>query len=181
MDGLSTVESEVILLTAFIICALIQFLHVLVNRNRWPFVAQNMFAHRYSGFVKRLFVVLFYEDGEETMVLPGRVLPVAFFRAQRMLINMFCHGSSELAAREFSKLLLYRLNYKPWDGFDEIKPSVKPRNGSEYIGFQLCMCELDLRLVVDLASDINIESAIVDREVLCEYISDDYLEVDSSL
>ena len=164
-------QSQVFLLIVFAVCVLVQLACMLFNKNLWPFVAQSMFAYRYNRFIKCMFVLLIDEIEREVLVLPERVLPVASFRAQRMLIDIFSPGSSELAAGQFAESMLFRLNHNPWRGFDEIEPSVRPLCGKQYIGFKLYMCELDLDLVPDLSSGVGVAEAIIRRHILYEYFS----------
>ena len=164
-------QAQFILLCAFFACVLVQVWCSLLNKNIWPFVAQGMFAYRYDRLIKCMLVSLFDEAGNEVIVLPERVLPVASFRAQRMMIQIFSPDSNQFAAEQFAELLLSRLNHGPWKGFDEIEPSVRPGKGGDFVGFSLYACELDLGLVSRLDRNVGVEDALVTRNLLYEYFS----------
>ena len=165
-------QAQVILLCCFFACLLVQAWCALLNKNIWPFMAQGMFAYRYDRLIKCMFVSLFDEAGCEVIVLPERVLPVASFRAQRMMVQIFSPDSNQFAARQFAELLLSRLNHSPWHRFDEIEASVRPGKGGGFVGFKLYACELDLGLVSRLSSAVGVEDALVSRYLLYEYFSD---------
>tara|TARA_Y100001968_G_C19422580_1_gene752594 strand:+ start:224 stop:670 length:447 start_codon:yes stop_codon:yes gene_type:complete len=142
------------------------------NKNSWPFVAQNMFAHRYKGPIQRIFIVLLDNYGHETTILPSRVIPVAFFRAQRMVLEVFTNQFGAYDRNEYANEILQNLNNKPWSRFDEIDPSIQPKKGRRFIGLQVQVCTLELMK----EGLMKIESAIMDRNVIYEYIQDHTFE-----
>ncbi len=116
--------------------AAVQLLHTLRNTNRWPFVAQNMFSHDLP-VLTRLMVVLYDSRGGEHVVFPYSVLPIEFFRAQRVLSQVYMEGSDAECQERFAIELLERLNDAPWGAYDEVEASVRPPEGTRFEGFDL--------------------------------------------
>ena len=158
-----------VLVTAFCISVLIQLYCVVFNVNKWPFVAQNMFAHRYRGLIKRMVIVLYRERGNKCLVLPGDVIPVAFFRAQRVLLNVYTGQACHEDIERFSRDLLHRLNYQPWPKFDEINKSAVSLENDKFIAFKIYIAELDLAREKKLTRSSTIEDVISKTHLFCEY------------
>ena len=160
-----------VLVTALCVSVLIQLYCVIFNVNKWPFVAQNMFAHKYKGLIKRMVVVLYRENGNKCLVLPGDVIPVAFFRAQRVLLNIYTSKANCENIERFSRDLLHRLNYQPWTKFDEINKSVACSENNKFIAFKIYIAELDLIKEERLTKNSTIEDVISKTDFFCEYRS----------
>jgi|GEM_PF-2321904 len=120
-----------------------QLLQTLANRPRWPWVPQNMFAHDLADPVRRLVVALWDSHGNHVLVEPGNVLPVEFFRAQRMLLQVFAPESDDQHKDEFAQRLLARLNDRPWRAWDEVDASARARPGTRFVGFDLALAEFE--------------------------------------
>lgn len=127
-------------LAAWVIRQLIQ---TLANRPRWPWVPQNMFAHDLPDPVRRVVVALWDSQGGHVLVEPGNVLPVEFFRAQRMLIQVFASKARGLERDAFALRLLARLNDRPWSAWDEVDAAARPRPGTRFVGFDLALAEFE--------------------------------------
>lgn len=122
----------------------VQVVHTLRNTNRWPFVAQNMFSHAAPAVTPRLMVVLHDSLGGSRGVFPYSVLPVEFFRAQRLLFQVFVEGDDAERQERFAVTMLDRLNEAPWSAFDEVEASVRPPPGARFVGFELVSYEYAL-------------------------------------
>lgn len=121
-----------------------QLLATLTNRNRWPIPAQNMFSHLVPAAAKRLMVVLHDSKGGESVHFPYRVLPVEFFRAQRLLQRVYIESEDLTNQVNFAGALLHRLNCRPWSGFDEMDASARPGTGTQFVGCDLVLMEFTL-------------------------------------
>ncbi|MEY4544678.1 MAG: hypothetical protein RL685_873 [Pseudomonadota bacterium] len=121
-----------------------QLFATLTNRNRWPIPAQNMFSHLVPAVAKRLMVVLHDSKGGESVHFPYRILPVEFFRAQRLLHRVYIDSEDITRQANFAGALLQRLNHRPWNGFDEIDASVRPAVGTQFVGCDLVLMEFTL-------------------------------------
>jgi hypothetical protein len=121
-----------------------QLFATLTNRNRWPIPAQNMFSHLVPEVARRLMVVLHDSQGGESVHFPYRVLPVEFFRAQRLLHRVYIESEDINRQANFAGALLQRLNCRPWNGFDEMDASVRPAAGTQFVGCDLVLMEFTL-------------------------------------
>jgi hypothetical protein len=115
----------------------IQLLHTLSNINRWPFPAQNMFSHNLPAEVPRLMVKLHDSQGVTQVVFPYSVLPVEFFRAQRILCQVYLENDDFALQDQFAYEVLKRLNEAPWGSYDEVEPSARPSPGATFVGLEL--------------------------------------------
>jgi hypothetical protein len=130
----------------------VQLIHTLQNANRWPFVAQNMFSHTAPLVVPRLMVVLHDSLGGARVVFPYSVLPVEFFRAQRLLYQVYLEGEDADRQERFAVTLLARLNDDPWPAFDEVEAPARPPPSARFVGFDLVPYEYALDVYVPGAS-----------------------------
>ena len=128
-----------------------------------------MFAHKYRGLIKRMVIVLYRENGNKCLVLPGDVIPVAFFRAQRVLLNVYTGQADHEDIERFSRDLLHRLNYQPWPKFDEINKSAESPENNKFTAFKIYIAELDLAREKRLTRNSTIEDVISKTHLFCEY------------
>ena len=141
--------------SCFGLLAAAQLAHTLRNTNRWPFVAQNMFSHAAPPVMARIMVELHDSLGGKQLVFPYSVLPVEFFRAQRLLLEVYQEGNDAERQERFTIALLDRLNRSPWQAFDEVEAAARPPPGARFVGFDLVPYEYALDAYVpgtDLAA-----------------------------
>jgi hypothetical protein len=143
--------------------AAVQLAHTLRNTNRWPFAAQNMFSHD-APVMTRLMVVLYDSLGGERVVFPYSVLPVEFFRAQRVLSQVYLESGDFERQERFACALLDRLNDAPWSAFDEVDASARPPAGARFEGFELVLYEYTLDAYVPGAELTSIRRPL---ELVC--------------
>ncbi|KFE68870.1 hypothetical protein [Hyalangium minutum] len=142
----------------------VQLVHTLRNTNRWPFVAQNMFSHAVPAVTPRLMVVLHDSLGGSRVVFPYSVLPVEFFRAQRLLFQVFVEGDDAERQERFAVTMLDRLNEAPWAALDEVESSIRPPPGARFVGFELVSYEYAIEEYVAGAELASIQRPL---ETLC--------------
>jgi len=135
----------------------VQLVATLRNENCWPIPAQNMFSHLVPSAARRLMVVLHDSNGGESAEFPYRVLPVEFFRAQRILHRVFVEAEDVARQVEFGGALLQRLNTKPWRSFDEMDASVRPSTGTQFVGFDLIVVEFAIDSEMDRGRPASLE------------------------
>ena len=127
-----------------------------------------MFAHDLPNPVQRIICIVHDNKGIQQTVFPYAILPVEFFRAQRMLIPVFLTGNDEEKQAAFSKSILDRLNNRPWTGIDEIESPVRPSKGAIFTGLTLQLRSYDFRqFEPTLGLDSALEEAITFFE--CEF------------
>lgn len=142
---------------AFGVFALVQLGHTLADRNRWPFAAQNMFAHALPARVPRIMVALHDSHGGKRTVFPHDVLPIEFFRAQRLLGDVYFDSEDIELQSRFAEELLDRLNRRPWRAFGEIEAAARPPVGATFVGFDVLWVEYDIDRYVHGADLSSIE------------------------
>jgi len=163
---------ETFCVLCFLVFISIQLFHTWNNKNRWPFVAQNMFAHDLPDPVKRIVCIVRDTNGIQKTVFPYAILPVEFFRAQRMLIQVFLTGNDEDKQAEFAKYILDRLNNSPWIGIDEIESPVRPSDGAIFTRLTLQLRSYDF---TQFAPAYGLDSALEEVTTLleCEFDVED--------
>jgi hypothetical protein len=150
--------------SCFGLLAAVQLAQTLRNTNRWPFVAQNMFSHAVPPVTQRLMVELHDSLGGKHLVFPYCVLPVEFFRAQRLLLQVYQEGNDPERQERFTATLFDRLNGAPWRAFDEVEAAATPPPGARFVGFDLVAYEYALDAYVPGADLATIRRPL---EVVC--------------
>ena len=139
-----------VLLTGFGVLALIQILQPLWGvtgaRRLWPFCAYDMFAFRVSQPTRTLRVVLEDDAGDKTMVAPGNVLPMEFFRAAGVIDSIYRRGHDEQKKQQLARDILARLEDEPWRPFDETWHAARPRPGHRFVAFDVQEIEQEIRM-----------------------------------
>jgi hypothetical protein len=124
---------------AFFIVQLAQVLTpVMPALKLWPFCPYNLFAFRINLREVQYFqVILREDDGVTQTVAPGHVVPMEFFRANGILINVFWLGKDKARQDAIARTLLDHLNKHPWPEFDETYPAARPRPGHRFVGLDI--------------------------------------------
>ena len=138
MNQLSQRKRET--LTALLViffCA--QLLHTLFNVNNWPFCSYNMFNFVTPLQTKIIRVALHLDDGGQQLVAPGNILPLEFFKANSLIVNVYGVSADERRKEQLSEMILRRLNSDPWPAFDETYRAARAPHGSKYVGFDLVL------------------------------------------
>ena len=121
----------------------LQFAHTIFNTNQWPFAAHNMFCELEPLQKEILRVVLIDGKGIRQVVHPGRTIPIEYFRTQSLFRNVYQNSLDEERKRAFSKIVLERLNSRPWYIFDEMMLPARPSEGSVFIGMNIILQQVD--------------------------------------
>lgn len=155
-------DGMVLALTA--VYLLNQVRHTWQRRKRWPFCSYDMFSYPLGTRFPQPRVQLLDDIGAtEPMPVYG-LLPVEFFRTVAILDEIFYECSDEALQDRFADRLLWRLNERPWRGFDEVRASVRPRTLTGWTGLRL------LDVVIDLADyDAEIDGPLHDVQPFYSY------------
>jgi hypothetical protein len=121
----------------------VQLAHTVADRNTWPFCSYNVFSFLPPLRLPVPRAVLHQDDGAEQVVPLGRVVPLEFFRARQVLLNVLMRGDDPLQGERVAAALLRRLNEAPWPAFDETLASARPAPGRRFVGLDLVLYTVD--------------------------------------
>jgi hypothetical protein len=74
---------------------------------------------------------------------PWGLMPVEFFRVEKILEQVFLAHSSTALKDEFSAALLNRLNKRRWRNWDEIRAPFHPPPGHQIVAMELYLVDID--------------------------------------
>ncbi|CAN5619476.1 hypothetical protein BH11BAC2_BH11BAC2_15830 [soil metagenome] len=117
----------------------------LLNKNSWPFNSYNFFNfNSRNNNVPRLKILLVSDIGNKSLVDPGNVFPVEFFRAYGLCKNVFVKKDYIQERQRISILMKkYILENSSQRKFDEIlKPVFSDKN--EYKEVKIVLVEYNL-------------------------------------
>jgi hypothetical protein len=106
------------------------------DQNRWPLCSYNMFNRRLPDRLAQPRVVLHDGVNEYPAEPVYGMMPLEFFRVVRIFAEVFLVNEDDAIKDRFAARVIDRLNTSPWDGFDEVRPSFRPRSG-RFTGFDL--------------------------------------------
>lgn len=120
----------------------------------WPLCAYDMFALRTSPPFETVRVVLIDDRGVRTHAHPGNVLPLEFFRSVVLISRTYREPAPEPTRQRLAEAILRGLRERPWSGFDEVWPAVRPEPGHEFVAVAFYLHE---QALVEGASGAELE------------------------
>lgn len=84
----------------------IQLAHSIFNVNNWPFCSYNMFNHLAPLQVNVIKVKLYESTGGEKIVEPGNILPIEFFRANRLISKVYISSNNKTNKERLSQIII---------------------------------------------------------------------------
>lgn len=149
------------------VLTMVQFVHTVRDRNRWPFCSNNMFNRVLPDRLPQLRVRL--RDGDQ-WTEPRSVyglLPLEFFRVVDICAAVLMENEDRQVRDRFCLRVVQRLNSSPWRGFDEVSDSERPTAPNGFTGLEL------LLVTVDLADySRSTDSPLHDQQVLHRWEAD---------
>lgn len=159
--------------TTFVIAAVAQITSSLTGARQWPLAPYDMFAYQPSLKERSLRIRLVDTKGCVRLTVPGRVIPLDFFRAYDLFVQIYVDKSYGIGTeRAFSQLVLTRLNNRPWRGFDEMLDAIRPRCGERFVSLEVVSCLYDYK-AYRYGSDLRCQQPImVHRSMLDSSLHD---------
>jgi hypothetical protein len=136
---------EGLLITAGLGYFAAQLYHTWVDRNRWPLCSYNMFNRCLPEQLAQPRITLYDSIGEHPMLPVYGTLPLEFFRVVRIFAKVYLTDTSDDLRNRFAERVIDRLNREPWDAFDEVHASFRPRGDTGFTGFDLYEVWIDTR------------------------------------
>lgn len=131
----------------------------LLNRNFWPISSYNMFNDAFSDGVARFEVDLLTFGGWEGGWHPANLFPVPFFRAVEVFERVYLDDEFGADRRLFSLRVLQRLNEKPWNGFNEVRPAARPSGWAEGIRVRVVHRAVDGTVTEQIVYECQLDDA----------------------
>lgn len=120
-----------------------QLAHTWRDRNRWPLCSYNMFNRCLPARLAQPRVALHDGSGTGPLQPVYGMMPLEFFRVVRIFAEMFLGNDDEAVQQRFAARVVDRLNREPWEAFDEVRRSYRPRSG-QITGFDLYEVWIDM-------------------------------------
>lgn len=95
-----------------------------LDRNAWPLSSHNFFAFQPGVLVQRVELELTAADGRRLVGVPGQFMPIEFFRANRIVQQVFAPDEFDEPKRQLAAETLRLLRTDPWPKFDETLPAI---------------------------------------------------------
>lgn len=120
-----------------------QLAHTVADRNTWPLCSYNVFSYLPPARLSVPRAVLHQDDGATQVVALGKLVPLEFFRARQVILDVLVRGDDPLQGERVASALLRRLNERPWPAFDETLASARPAPGRRFVGLDLVLYVVD--------------------------------------
>lgn len=120
-------RAKAIYLAWLVVFLISQVNTTMTREDDWPFCSYDMFSDVSSRRHWQLEVVLLDSLGNQETIEAAQVLPIEFFRANRILQKVFSEKNSE-EQREFTRRILMRIRASCWGDTDEVLGCPQTRN-----------------------------------------------------